>query len=177
MRNVLLVLGLFYISFLHAQSEPVWRFSKTGDNFDGITNTARVRAISQERVNREPSLVLIYSPNQPSSLVFYFEGRDWYFPDSTRIQFYFDNEKTVYEVSNIGFGGNKLLDGSYRNLVMNTFKSNTQDWKQIGIVEILNSFKSHSYVYFKITTNMRQKYYTFSLKGSSQAINNTLSGL
>lgn len=146
-----------------------WDFEESGNNFDGIVKMASVRGAGSAQYYRYPSLVINNFINAASGINFYLNNTGYYQERTgVGVEFYFDNQTKVYEVSNLSISG----DGN--SLFMNSFTERNKPFPEITKIEMIGMFKKYSQVTFRVSDRFGSSTVKFSLSGSTSAINKAI---
>ena len=162
-------LTIVTLLFFLAGFSQNWKYETGGNDFDGTYKTAYVQGKGGQFPYSNPSLVINTFDNDEESINFYIEGAG-FFQKKTGIEvlWVFDNEpKVIYSTYSFS------LSSDGKILFLKMF-NNPNSGNKINQYEFINKLKNASKVSVRISDRYGNDDFTFSLSGSTRAINSVI---
>jgi hypothetical protein len=167
MRKVFLT-GVTLLFFLAGFSQT-WRYESGGNDFDGKYKTAYVQGKGGQFPYSNPTLVINTFDNDEESINFYIKDAG-FFQEKTGIEvlWVFDNEpKVIYSTYSFS------LSSDGKILFLKMF-NNPNSGNKINQYEFINKLRNASRVSIRISDRYGNDDFSFSLSGSTRAINSVI---
>ena len=167
MKNITITYIFLFISFYGFSQ--TWVYKKGNNEFDGVFKSAHVQGKANEFPYREPILAINTFDNEEESINFYISDAG-FFQSGTdiEIKWAFDKEPgklyTTYSFS---------LSSDGKTIFLNSFLDPISE-DLLNQYEFINKLKNSSKVSVRISDKYGKNDMTFSLSGSSKAINNVI---
>lgn len=161
---VTFVLLFLFVPFATSQN---WTYKSTGNDFDGKIRTARIDGKGGEFPYNTPSLIINYFESD-KSLNFYIIDMGYTGCDNNLAVFIIDGSKRFKTTS--------ISDNAENTaLFFETFEStNSIEYSNLQLLEMLQLLQSGSRLSIRVSNDCYQRDFTFTLSGSTAAINYVL---
>ena len=160
MKFIQTLIALLIIQFSFSQ----WRFNEGGNGFDGKYKAALIIGNGTDYPYDDPFLAVSKYEDGTENFII---GDAGYWQEDTgiSIKFYFDDSDVIYSVYDWGYS----RDG--KNLYLRSFNDPLNEGQKLSNYEIIDLLRKYSKVRFRISNRYGSNDLTFSLSGSSAAIN------
>jgi len=169
MKNLIIIFTLF--AFTLQSNAQSWRKSSGGDEFDGKYKTSSVTGKADNYPYTKPSLVVNTFEND-NSINFYIASSGYWSEDSgVSILWVFNNEpNTIYSTYDWSYSADNKI------LFFKEFNNPNSDLK-LSAYEFIDKLRKASKVSVRISNDYGKNNMSFSLSGSTNAINHVLPNL
>lgn len=156
----ILLFSVLYFSFANVSFSQKWQTNSSNTPFEGNVRYAIVVGNGGKFPYTKPKMVVNYFENL-SSLNIYINDAGSTVCDNKRAYLVFDNEKEVFHFD---------IDTDKNNETWFFIKS-TLNLKTLSNIELLEKLKKHSILFVRLESDCSKYDFSFSLNGSTSAIN------